>query len=68
MSAPGRRGVVEEMDQKGEENRLRRLLIFYDPMQAVANELRRVADSLERLEISSEARIHMVSTLKRVEE
>ena len=59
---------VEEMDQKGEENRLRRLLIFYDPLQVVASELRRVSEILERLEISAEASVHMVSALRRVEE
>jgi len=50
------------------EDRLRRLLIFYDPMQAVASELRRIADSLERLEISAEASVHIVSALRRLEE
>jgi len=46
------------------EDRLRELLIFYDPMQAVASELRRIADSLERLEISAEASVQIVSALR----
>ena len=60
-------GVEAWMGRSGEE-RLRRLLIFYDPMQAVASELRRIADSLERLEISAEASIQIVSALRRLEE
>jgi uncharacterized protein YlxW (UPF0749 family) len=60
-------GVEAWMGRSGED-RLRRLLIFYDPMQAVASELRRVADSLERLEISAEASVQIVSALRRLEE
>ena len=56
------------MDRKEmDRDRLRRLLIFYDPMQAVASELRRIADSLERLEISAEASVQIVSALRRLE-
>jgi hypothetical protein len=46
------------------EDRLRELLIFYDPMQVVASELRRIADSLERLEVSAEASVQIVSALR----
>jgi hypothetical protein len=60
-------GVEAWMGRSGED-RLRRLLIFYDPMQAVASELRRIADSLERLEISAEASVQIVSALRRLEE
>ena len=66
-SGSGVMGVEAWMGRSGED-RLRRLLIFYDPMQAVASELRRIADSLERLEISAEASVHIVSALRRLEE
>jgi len=56
-------GVGAWMGRSGED-RLRELLIFYDPMQVVASELRRIADSLERLEISAEASVQIVSALR----
>ena len=55
---------VEAWMRRSGEDRLRELLIFYDPMQAVASELRRIADSLERLEISAEASVQIVSALR----
>jgi hypothetical protein len=66
-SGSGVVGVEAWMGRSGED-RLRRLLVFYDPMQAVASELRRIADSLERLEISAEASVQIVSALRRLEE
>jgi len=50
------------------EDRLRRLLIFYDPLQAVAGELQRVADSLERIEMLGEAGVQVTMMLRRIEE
>jgi len=59
---------LRHMARRTGEDRLRRLLIFYDPLQVVASELRRVSESLERLEISAEASIQIVSALRRLEE
>ena len=50
------------------ESGLRRLLIYYDPLQGVALELRRIADSLERLEMLGEAGIQVTMMLRRIEE
>jgi hypothetical protein len=56
-------GVGAWMRRSGED-RLGELLTFYDPMQVVASELRRIADSLERLEVSAEASVQIVSALR----
>jgi hypothetical protein len=50
------------------EDGLRRLLIYYDPLQGVALELQRIADSLERLEMLGEAGIQVTMMLRRIEE
>jgi hypothetical protein len=50
------------------ESGLRRLLIYYDPLQGVALELQRIADSLERLEMLGEAGIQVTMMLRRIEE
>jgi len=50
------------------EDRLRRLLIFYDPLQAVASELQRIADSLEMVEMLGEAGVQAIMMLRRIEE
>ena len=53
---------------KAGEDRLRRLLIFYDPLQAVASELQRIADSLEGVEMLGEAGVQITMMLRRIEE
>jgi hypothetical protein len=50
------------------EDRLRRLLVFYDPLQGVASELQRIADSFERIEMLGEASIQVTMMLRRIEE
>ena len=50
------------------EDRLRRLLILYDPLQAVASELQRIADSLEMVEMLGEAGVQAIMMLRRIEE
>jgi len=50
------------------ESGLRRLLIYYDPLQGVALELQRIADSLERLEMLGEAGVQVTMMLRRIEE
>jgi len=50
------------------ESGLRRLLIYYDPLQGIALELQRIADSLERLEMLGEAGIQVTMMLRRIEE
>jgi hypothetical protein len=60
---------VEAMGKKrAGESGLRRLLIYYDPLQGVALELQRIADSLERLEMLGEAGIQVTMMLRRIEE
>jgi len=50
------------------DDRLRRLLIFYNPLQVVAAELQRIADSLERVELLGEAGVQVTVMLRRIEE
>jgi len=56
------------MGRGSKAGELRRLLIFYDPLQAVASELQRIADSLEGVEMLGEAGVQITMMLRRIEE
>ena len=56
------------MYREGSRTRLRRLIVYYDPLSIIAEELKSIAESLARLEIVGEAGIQITMQLRRIEE
>jgi len=54
--------------REGSRTRLRRLIVYYDPLSIIAEELKSIAESLARLEIVGEAGIQITMQLRRIEE
>ncbi len=54
--------------REGSRTRLRRLIVYYDPLSIIAEELKSITESLARLEIVGEAGVQITMQLRRIEE